>query len=193
MVGCTPSLPATNVFPSRICRDHNFRDFARVGLLDSNVAWVTLFHEKHTNPDVTISSHHGGGLPTVILSSTPPPPSTPIRCLNLFSALQLATPPPPSTLPRWRRRYRCCLQPLLLLLNAMQLPPSRPGRRRLIPAVPPAVLVLPQMSTYGRLLPPIWLRQSPSSTTRIQMSLRSRGTSHHLAPTHRSHASSPCQ
>jgi hypothetical protein len=64
MVGCwhTPSLPATIVSPSRICRDHNFRGFASVGLLDSNEAWVTLFHEKRTNADVTIGSHLRGGL-----------------------------------------------------------------------------------------------------------------------------------
>jgi hypothetical protein len=46
----------------RICRDHNFRGFASAGLLDSNEAWVALFHERHTNADVTIGSHLHGGL-----------------------------------------------------------------------------------------------------------------------------------
>jgi hypothetical protein len=59
MVGCwyTPSLPATIVSPSLICRDHTFRGFASVGLLDSNKAWVTLFCKKRTTADVTIGSH----------------------------------------------------------------------------------------------------------------------------------------
>jgi hypothetical protein len=44
MVGCwyAPYLPAMIVSPSRICRDHNFRGFASVGLLDSNEAWIRL-------------------------------------------------------------------------------------------------------------------------------------------------------
>jgi hypothetical protein len=62
--GCwhTPSLPATILSPYQICRDHKFLAFASVGLLDSNRAWVMLFREKHTNADVTISSHLRGGL-----------------------------------------------------------------------------------------------------------------------------------
>jgi hypothetical protein len=94
------------------------------------------------------------GYSTVILSSVPPPLSTPIGCLDLCSALQIATTTMPSTLPHWHRR---CLNPL-------SLPPSRPGRHRLVPAVPPAVppavLALLQLSTYSRLLPSLWLRQS---------------------------------
>jgi hypothetical protein len=127
--------------------------FASVGLLDSNEAWVTLFHKKRTNADVTTSSHLRGRLlysSTVLLSSVPPPLSTPIGCLDLCSALQIATPTTASTLPDW---YRRCLNPL-------SLPPSRPGRHRRVPAVPPAVFALLQLSTYSRLLPSIWLRQS---------------------------------
>jgi hypothetical protein len=63
MVGCwhTSSLPATIVSPSRICRDHKFRGFAIVGLLDSNEVWVTLFHEKRTNADVASGLQRGLG------------------------------------------------------------------------------------------------------------------------------------
>jgi hypothetical protein len=78
MVGCwhTPSLPATIVSPSRICRDHNFRGFASVGLLDSNEAWVTLFHEKRTNAEGLLYSdplirptaaQHSNPLPNQVL------------------------------------------------------------------------------------------------------------------------------
>jgi hypothetical protein len=35
--------------PSRMCRDHKLRDFASVGLLDSNEDWVTPFYQKRTN------------------------------------------------------------------------------------------------------------------------------------------------
>jgi hypothetical protein len=120
--------------------------FASVGLLDSNEAWVTLFHKKRTNADLIFVE----GYSTVILSSVPSPLSTPIGCLDLCSALQIATPTTASTLPDW---YRRCLNPL-------SLPPSRPGRHRRVPAVPPAVFALLQLSTYSRLLPSIWLRQS---------------------------------
>jgi hypothetical protein len=151
MVGCwhTPSLPAVIVSPSRICRDHKFRDFASVGLLDSNETWVTPSHER-TNADVTAPTF-GGDYSTVILSSAPPSLSTPIRCLSLCSAsnaLKLATQNPPSTLSLRPRR---CLNPSLLVLNPLSLPPSFPGRLRLVPDVPPAARVLPELSTHHRL------------------------------------------
>jgi hypothetical protein len=94
MVGCwhTPSLPATIVSPSRICRDHNFRGFASVGLLDSNDSWVTLFHAKRTNADVTIGSHLRGGLlysdplirPTAAQHANPLP--KPVICVHRVAA-----------------------------------------------------------------------------------------------------------
>jgi hypothetical protein len=35
---------------------------ASFGLLDSNEAWATLFHENRTSADIPISSHLRGGL-----------------------------------------------------------------------------------------------------------------------------------
>jgi hypothetical protein len=41
--------------PSRFCRDHKLRDFASVGLMDSNERWVTLFYQQRTNDaDITM-------------------------------------------------------------------------------------------------------------------------------------------
>jgi hypothetical protein len=91
------------------------------------------------------------GYSPVILFPTPQPLSTPIRCLSLyytFLALQqLATPSPPSTLPHQPRR---CVNLLLLLLNPLLLPPSRPGRHRLLPVVPAAAHVHNFLSSHSR-------------------------------------------
>jgi hypothetical protein len=49
----------------RICRDNKLREFARVGLPNSNEGWVTLFYEQRTNGgDFTtgICSRRRGGL-----------------------------------------------------------------------------------------------------------------------------------
>jgi hypothetical protein len=144
---------------------------ASVGLLDSDEAWATLFHEKRTNVNGTFAPTFVNDYFAVILSSAPPPLSTPIRCLSLGSAsvaLQLATPNPTSTLPHRPRRW---LNPLLLLLNPLSLPTRRPGRHPLVPSVPPVAHVFPWLSNHHRLLQSIRLLQPPSSTTRINMSL----------------------
>ena len=142
MVSCrhTPSLPATIVSPSRIGRDHKFSDFASVRLLNSNEAWLRSSPRSVPTPMSLSAPIFVEGHFIVTLSSAPPPLSTPIRCLSqcsAFIALQLAIPTQPSTPPRWHRR---CLNPLMLMLlmlmlNQLSLPPSRPGRHRLTPAV----------------------------------------------------------
>ncbi len=152
MVDCwyTPSLSATIVSPSWICRDHKLPCFASVGILDSNEAWVRLSTRSVPSPMSLSAPIFVEGYFTVNLSSAPPLLSTPIRCISQCSAsitLQQAIPTKPSILPRGRRR---CLNPLLLLWNALPLPPRRPGRHRLVPDVSPAVHVLPQLSTHLR-------------------------------------------
>jgi hypothetical protein len=134
MVGCWPSLPATIVSSSRICRDHNFRGFASVGLLDSNEAWVTLLHEKRTNADVTIGSHLRGGLLYSDLLICPTAAQhahlllSKCRCVHRVTASDpnLAIDPASSESP---------LNASLLLLNPQPLPSRRPGCHRLVPAV----------------------------------------------------------
>jgi hypothetical protein len=188
-----PSLPATIVSPSRICRDHKFRGFASVGLLDSSEAWVTLFPVKRTNADVTISSHLRGGLLCSYSLIRPTPLSTPTRCLSqcsAFTALQLAIPTQPLTLPR---QYRRCLNPLLLLLNQLSLPPSRPDRLRLVhtccatcsPCTSPAVE--PQPPSTVASATPVSILDDPDKDVTWQVNLLTR-----LAPTPRTHAFSPC-
>jgi hypothetical protein len=76
MVDCkrTTGLPTTIVSPSQICRDHKFHGFASVGLLDSNNAWSTLFHEKSVpTPISALTLTFGEDFSIVILSSAPPP------------------------------------------------------------------------------------------------------------------------
>jgi hypothetical protein len=103
MVGCwhTASLPATIISPSRICRERKFRGSSSVGLLDSNEAWITLFHEQCTNADVTIGSHLPDDCSTVILSSELLLLNITSRCLKLLSAfIELGLALPSSFRPR---------------------------------------------------------------------------------------------
>jgi hypothetical protein len=71
---------------------------------------------------------------TVTLSSAPLLLSTPIRYQSqCFASVALqAIPIKPSTLPY---QHLPCLNPSLLLLDPLLLPPRRPGRHRLVPAV----------------------------------------------------------
>jgi hypothetical protein len=159
MVGCwyAPYLPAMIVSPSRICRDHNFRGFASVGLLGSNEAWIRLSARSVPTTMSLSAPISVKGYFTVTLSSAPPLLSTPFRCLSQCSAsirLQQAIPTKPSILPR---RYRHCLHPLLLLLNSLPVPPRRPGRHCLVPAAQHVAHVLLQLSNLRRLLASAWI------------------------------------
>jgi hypothetical protein len=140
--------------------DHQIKAISTVSvrLLDSNEARIMLFYEKRTSADVSISSDFLGGLLYGDPLIHPPPHSMPSRCLSMGTASimsQLATPNLTLTLPH--RPRRC--------LNQLSLPPRRPGRHRLVPAVPPAAYVFPSLSTLYHLQLSIRLRQSPSLTT----------------------------
>jgi hypothetical protein len=153
------------VSPPLICRDQKFRGFASVGLLDSNEAWVTLFsHEKRSNTGVIIGSHCGGLLyddplilPTVAQHADPLPKSV------LYVHRVAASDRNPASNP-------ASPIPFSEAVVAPAKPVVAPGRHRLVPALPPALppasSVLPQLSNHSRLS-----HESPSSTTRISMSL----------------------
>jgi hypothetical protein len=114
---------------------------ASVRLLDSDEACATLFQKMRTNVHVTFAPTFVEDFCSVILSSAPPPFSTLTRRLRMDSAsvaLQLVTPTPTSTLPHRPCRW---LNLLLLLLKALSLPTSHPGRHRLVPSVPPVAHV----------------------------------------------------
>jgi hypothetical protein len=167
MVGCwyTPSLPATIVSPSRICREHKFRGFAGVGLLGSSTRSVPTpmlplapsFVEDNNN---NLLYRNPLIRPTAAQHADPLP--KPVLCVHRVAARnpEPAIDPAPPASP--------LSEPIVaptepLLLNLLSLPPSRLGRHHRVTAAPPAAHVLTQ--------PSIRLRQSPSSTTRIKMSL----------------------
>jgi hypothetical protein len=114
---------------------------------------------------------------TVTLSSAPLLLSTLIRCISQCAAsitLQQAISTKPSILPR---RHRRCLNPFLLLLNALPLPPVCPGCHRIVPAAQHAARLLLQLSNHRHLLASAWILQCPSETTRTKLSLGKSTTS----------------
>jgi hypothetical protein len=133
LVGCwhAPSLPPTIVSPSRNC--NYFRDFASVGLLDSNEAWLPLFRSSM----LPLTSTFVEDRFTVILLSVPPPLSTLICRISLFDVHSVAAShpksdidpaPPPALLS----------EPVVAPTEPVAAPIERPGRHRLVPVVSPA-------------------------------------------------------
>jgi hypothetical protein len=116
---------------------------ASVGLLDSNEAWAALFHDNRTSADVTIPSHLREGLLYIgpLISPTAADPLPNVHRVAASDREPDIAPAPlasPSSEP--------------IVVPTEIFPPSRSGRHRLVPAVPPVAHVVPRRSTHHRLL-----------------------------------------